>query len=74
MVEAFALEALTRVTVYEIGQRAFAPLFAARPDLAEGIAAHLSLLTGHLPDHALPSERERSAHTILTAMRTIFRR
>jgi hypothetical protein len=28
----------------------------------------------HLPDHALPAERERSAHTIQTAMRTIFRR
>jgi small-conductance mechanosensitive channel len=74
MEEAFTLEALTRVTVYEIGQQAFAPLFAARPDLAEEIAAHLSQRTGHLPHHALPAERERSARTILNAMRTIFRR
>ena len=74
MEEAFTLEALTRVTVYEIGQPALEPLFAARPALAEEIAAHLSLHIGHLPDHALPDERKRRALTMLKAMRMIFRR
>ena len=74
MEEAFTLEALTRVTVYDIGQPAFEPLFAARPALAEEIAAHLSRHTGHLPEHALPHERERRTLRMLKAMRMIFGR
>lgn len=74
MEEAFTLEALTRVAVYDISQPALEPLLAARPALTEEIANHLSLRAMHLVDHTLPDGRQRSALTILKAMRTIFHR
>ena len=42
MGEAYTLEALTRVTVYEIDQQAFAPLLINRPAMAEDFALSLS--------------------------------
>ena len=39
--EGYTLEALTRVTVYEIDQQAFAPLLMKRPALAEDLAFEL---------------------------------
>jgi small-conductance mechanosensitive channel len=75
MGEACTLEALTRVTVYEIDQEAFEPLIHDRPALAEDLALSLSaravraLAKGtHGPGH------DRSPHFFLGAIHTIFRR
>jgi signal-transduction protein with cAMP-binding, CBS, and nucleotidyltransferase domain len=73
--EACTLEAMTRVTVYEIDQEAFEPLIRARPALAEDLALSLSARAervqangAHGPGH------DRSPRFFLGAMHSIFRR
>jgi len=75
MGEACTLEALTRVTVYEIDQAAFGPLIENRPALAEDLAHSLSArvekaraLAGQGPAHG------RSHHFFLGAIQTVFRK
>jgi small-conductance mechanosensitive channel len=75
MGEACTLEAMTRVTVYEIDQEAFEPLIRARPALAEDLALSLSARAErvqangtHGPGH------DRSPRFFLGAMHSIFRR
>lgn len=75
MGEACTLEALTRVTVYEIDQAAFGPLIENRPALAEDLAHSLSArvekaraLAGQGPPHG------RSHHFFLGAIQTVFRK
>jgi CRP-like cAMP-binding protein len=73
--EPCTLEALTRVTVYEIDQRAFAPLLANRPAMAEDLALSLSRRAEHVqtgPAEAPP--QERSVHAFRKAIQTIFHR
>lgn len=73
--EACTLEALTRVTVYEIDQDAFGPLIRNRPALAEDLALSLSARAQraqangtHGPGH------DHSPRFFLGAMHSIFRR
>ncbi len=73
MQETYALQALTRVTAYEIDQKSFAHLIADRPAVAEEISAILSESSddvGHLPSAAI--KHERSASAFLKSIRTIF--
>ncbi|HEX2891736.1 mechanosensitive ion channel family protein [Vineibacter terrae] len=75
MGEASTLEALTRVTVYEIDQNAFAPLLADRPAVAEDLA--LSLTRRSLPGrtgeaHGQPQEHH--VHLFHKAIQRIFHR
>ncbi|MGK9164983.1 mechanosensitive ion channel [Inquilinus limosus] len=75
MGEACTLEALTRVTVYEIDQIAFGPLIENRPALAEDLALSLSARVEKA--RASPGEglmHGRSLHFFLGAIQTVFRR
>lgn len=74
MGEACTLEALTRVTVYEIDQQAIAPLLANRPTMAEELASSLS--SRRLPVRAAEPQsfrRDHRMHTFGTAIGRIFR-
>jgi CRP-like cAMP-binding protein len=71
--EACTLEALTRVTVYEIDQQAFAPLLLNRPAMAEDLASSLSKRAQQAhPGGAPGPQQERSVHAFLRAIQTIF--
>jgi len=73
MGEACMLQALTRVTVYEIDQYAVAPLLANRPTLAEELA--LSLSRRSLPARAAVAEtlpHDHRAHIFRKAIQRIF--
>jgi small-conductance mechanosensitive channel len=71
--EAYTLEALTRVTVYEIDQEAFAPLLQNRPAMAEDLALSLSRRVQRAQADAAPGPRqERTPHALLKAIQTIF--
>ncbi|UIY31557.1 hypothetical protein LZK73_31470 (plasmid) [Neorhizobium galegae] len=71
--EAYTLQALTRVTAYEIDQKSFAQLIAERPAIAEEIAAMLSSGSGDVGDLRLAEEKhERTATAFLKSIRTIF--
>jgi hypothetical protein len=73
LVEGGILQALTRVTAYEIDQRSFSQLVAERPAVAEEIAAMLSIGSssfGQMPSEA--AKHERSATGLLQSIRTIF--
>ncbi|MBB3233348.1 mechanosensitive ion channel family protein [Phyllobacterium endophyticum] len=73
MHEAYTLQALTRVTAYEIDQKSFARLIADRPAIAEEVASMLAARsgdTGQLPLAAV--KHERSASAFLKSIRTIF--
>ena len=73
MGEACTLEALTRVTTYEIDQNAFAPLLVDRPTMAEDLALRLSRRS--LPARAAEPQghrHERHAHVFLKAIQRIF--
>jgi CRP-like cAMP-binding protein len=73
MQETYALQALTRVTAYEIDRESFAHLIADRPAVAEEVSAILSASSdevGHLPSAAI--KHERSASSFLKSIRTIF--
>jgi small-conductance mechanosensitive channel len=64
--EACTLEALTRVTTYEIDQAAFVPLLASRPAMAEDFALILSRRSSPMPapqssQHEHPTHRFRQA-------------
>jgi len=58
--EACTLQALTRVTVYEIGQQEIAPLLANRPAMAEELVASLS--SRRLPVRAAEAQDLRHNH------------
>ena len=71
--ESYALQAVTRVTVYEIGKEAFAPLLYDRPELAEDLAANLAhreALSENIGNHAMQHDRRRSY--LLQAIRSVF--
>jgi len=73
MSEACTLEALTRVTAYEIDQHAFAPLLANRPTMAEDLAQGLS--GRPLPARTAGQQsfqHERRAHVFRKAIRKVF--
>jgi small-conductance mechanosensitive channel len=73
--EAYTLEALTRVTVYEIDQQAFAPLLMNRPAMAEDLALSLSRRAQQVQAGAAQGpQQERSARALLRAIQTIFHR
>jgi small-conductance mechanosensitive channel len=73
--EACTLEALTRVTVYEIGQEAIAPLLVGRPAMAEDLALSLSRRAEQLhANRAQSAHQERSVRAFLKAIQTIFHR
>ena len=73
--EAYTLEALTRVTVYEIDQQAFAPLLINRPAMAEDLALSLFRRARQAQARAAQGpERERSVRAFLKAIQTIFHR
>jgi small-conductance mechanosensitive channel/CRP-like cAMP-binding protein len=75
MGEACTLEALTRVTVYEIGQQAIAPLLVKRPAMAEDLALSLSRRAQHVQSGvAQDRQQERSVRAFLRAIQTIFQR
>ena len=73
MSEACTLEALTRVTAYEIDQHAFAPLLANRPTMAEDLAQGLS--GRPLPARTARQQsfqHERRAHVFRKAIEKVF--
>jgi small-conductance mechanosensitive channel/CRP-like cAMP-binding protein len=73
MGEVCTLEALTRVTAYEIDQHAFAPLLVNRPTMAEDLA--LSLSKRFLSARAVAPQNlrhERGAHVFRKAIQRIF--
>jgi small-conductance mechanosensitive channel/CRP-like cAMP-binding protein len=73
MDEACTLQALTRVTAWEIDQHAFAPLLANRPTMAEDLAQALSARP--LPDRIARQQgiqRERRARVLRKAIEKIF--
>jgi small-conductance mechanosensitive channel/CRP-like cAMP-binding protein len=73
MGEACTLEALTRVTTYEIDQRAFAPLLANRPAMAEDLS--LALSRRSVPTRTNETQglqREGRAHVFREAIQKIF--
>ena len=73
--EAYTLEALTRLTVYEIDQQAFAPLLMNRPARAEDLALSLSRRVQQAQAGAARSpQQERSVRAFLKAIQTIFHR
>ena len=73
--EAYTLEALTRVTVYEIDQQAFAPLLINRPAMAEDLALSLSRRAQQVQAGAAQGpQQERSVRAFLKAIQTIFHR
>ena len=75
MGEAYTLEALTRVTVYEIDQQAFAPLLMNRPAMAEDLALSLSRRARQVQAGAAQGpQQERSVRAFLKAIQTIFHR
>jgi small-conductance mechanosensitive channel len=75
MGEACTLEALTRVTVYEIDQQAIAPLLINRPAMAEDLALSLSKRAEQVrTGEAQGPQHERSVRVFLRAIQTIFRR
>lgn len=75
MGEACTLEALTRVTVYEIDQQAFAPLLADRPAMAEDLALSLSKRAQQVEAGAPQGpQQETSTRAFLRAIQTIFHR
>ena len=70
---AIELQALTRVTAFEIDQKSFAQLIADRPAIAEEVTAILSAGSddvGQFPPAAM--KHERSASAFLKSIRTIF--
>ena len=75
MGEAYTLEALTRVTVYEIDQQAFAPLLTNRPAMAEDLAVSLSRRARQVQAGAARGpQHERSVRAFLKAIQAIFHR
>lgn len=73
MGEACTLEALTRVTTYEIDQHAFAPLLVNRPTMAEDLALSLSKRSPQTPASEPQDLRhERRAHVFRKAIQRIF--
>jgi small-conductance mechanosensitive channel/CRP-like cAMP-binding protein len=75
MGEVCTLEALTRVTVYEIDQQAFAPLLVNRPAMAEDLALSLSRRAAQVHTGATQgAQQERSVRAFLRAIQTIFHR
>jgi CRP-like cAMP-binding protein len=75
MGEPYTLEALTRVTVYEIDQQAFAPLLINRPAMAEDLALSLSRRAQQVQTGAARGPRQqRSVHAFRRAIQTIFHR
>jgi small-conductance mechanosensitive channel len=75
MGEACTLEALTRVTVYEIDQEAFAPLLVNRPAMAEDLALSLSRRAEQVQiDAAQGAQQERSVSAFRRAIQTMFHR
>jgi small-conductance mechanosensitive channel len=73
--EAYTLEALTRVTVYEIDQQAFAPLLINRPAMAEDLALSLSRRAQQVQAGAAQGpQHDRSVRAFMKAIQTIFHR
>ncbi len=68
------LHAVTRLTVYEVDQAAFAPLLSKRPEIAEDLAIHLAQREAIGASSELPAnQRERRKLDLLHAIRSIFR-
>ncbi len=73
MSEAFTLEALSRVNVYEIAQEDFARLLAERPAIAHEVAAKLSdRAHGSGVSPLAAAAPERSAPALLKSIQKIF--
>ncbi len=73
MVEASTMEALTRVTVYEVDQTAFAPLLVNRPAMAEDLALSLTRrsLSGRTAEPRSLHQDHR-VHVLRKAIERIF--
>ncbi|MDM9624890.1 mechanosensitive ion channel family protein [Rhizobium sp. S152] len=73
MGEVATLEALTRVTVYEIDQRSLAPLLLNRPALAEDLAAILASRVPRVENgSAAEASQVHRARALLHSIRMIF--
>jgi CRP-like cAMP-binding protein len=72
--EKHGLHALTRVTVFEIDQTAFAPLLRERKELAEDLALHLANREAIGENSGMPTiQHERRRLDLLEGIRSIFR-
>lgn len=72
--ESHTLQAVTRVTVYEIDKDAFAPLLRDRPELAEDLAANLAHREALSDNAELPAmHREHRRSDLLQSIRSMFR-
>ncbi|RDJ10597.1 Crp/Fnr family transcriptional regulator [Rhizobium grahamii] len=72
--EIHTLQAVTRVTAFELDQKAFAPLLKERPELADELAANLA----HRENAAMgfrfqPAQPEHRRLDLLKRIRSIFR-
>lgn len=70
--EAYALRALTPVSVYEIAQESFAQLVSERPQIADEVAAMLSADALDATKLPAATKYEHSASAFLHSIRTIF--
>jgi small-conductance mechanosensitive channel len=67
------LRAMTHVVVYKIDQESFAPLLRDRPEMAEDLAAILSMGTSAYGETGIPSQQhESSKFALLNAIQAVF--
>lgn len=72
--EMSSLRAMTPVTVYEIDQESFAPLLHDRPEMAEDLAAILSMGVSASNESGIAGEHHTSSKfALLKAIQTVFR-
>jgi len=74
MAETHRLQALTRVSVYEVDQQAVEPLLQKRPELAEDLAAHLAHWDALRRTSGMPALHQVSRQVaMLQRIRSIFK-
>ncbi|MBZ9799586.1 mechanosensitive ion channel family protein [Mesorhizobium sp. ES1-4] len=67
------LRAMTHVVVYKIDQESFAPLLLNRPEMAEDLAAILSMGTSAYGETGMPGQQhESSKFALLNAIQAVF--
>ncbi|MER9540872.1 mechanosensitive ion channel family protein [Mesorhizobium sp. M0437] len=72
--EMSSLRAMTPVTVYDIDQESFAPLLHDRPEMAEDLAAILSMRVSAFNESGIAGQHHASSKfALLKAIQTVFR-
>ncbi|MDX8514456.1 mechanosensitive ion channel family protein [Mesorhizobium captivum] len=72
--EMSTLQAMTHVVVYEIDQKSFAPLLLERSEMAEDLAAILSMGTSTSGERGIHAQQHASSKlALLQAIQTVFR-